>query len=251
MYCAASTNNGRKDVQMSANKSAIDDGNRNDLKRKLPSDSERRAVARLEKVSRSKFYSKGTVLFYEGQAAQGVYLLGTGRAKISIASAEGKKLIIRITGPGNILGLYAGLTGRACQATAEMVEAGHVSFVSRPDLLEIAGEETFGLDLVEVFSEHFREFVDHARLLMLSESALERLARLILKWSWDFGERTSGGIKMQIFLTQEEIAQILGASRETVTRNLSALKRRQIIGVKGDAIIIRNRNALASLAQLS
>jgi CRP/FNR family cyclic AMP-dependent transcriptional regulator len=236
---------------MRGNKSAVADGNRNNLKRKLPSDSELRAVARLEKVGRRKFYPKGAVLFYEGQAAQGVYLLGTGRAKVSIGSAEGKKLIIRITGPGNILGLYAGLTGRVCQATAEMVAAGHVTFVSRRDLLEIAGRETFGLDLVEVFSEHFREFVDHARLLMLSESSLERLARLILKWSWDFGERTSSGIKMQISLTQEEIAQIMGASRETVTRNLSALKRKQIIRVNGDAIIIRNSNALASLAQLS
>src|SRR4030095_9402775 len=102
---------------------------------------------------------------------------------------------------------------------------------------------------VQLFSEQFSEFVDHTRLLLLSDSSTEKLARLILKWSRDFGELTAEGIRLQILLTQEEIAQIIGSSRETVTRLFSALKRRQIIGVYGDAMIIRNSVALATLAQ--
>jgi len=100
-----------------------------------------------------------------------------------------------------------------------------------------------------MFSRQFSDFVDHTRMLALSESALEKLARLILRWSRDFGERTSEGIRVRVVLTQEEIAQIIGASRETVTRLFSALKRDQIIRVKRDSLWIRDSEALASLAQ--
>ena len=106
-------------------------------------------------------------------------------------------------------------------------------------------------DLVDMFSRQFSEFVDNTRMLLLSESALEKLARLIVRWGRDFGERTSDGIRLKLLLTQEEIAQIIGASRETVTRLFSILKRDEIISVKRDSIWIRDSEALASLAQLS
>jgi CRP/FNR family transcriptional regulator len=88
-------------------------------------------------------------------------------------------------------------------------------------------------------------------MIALSESTLEKLARLIMRWAQDFGERTSEGIRVQIMLTQEEIAQIIGASRETVTRLFSALKRDQVIRMKRDVMWIRDGAALASLAQVS
>jgi CRP/FNR family transcriptional regulator len=86
-------------------------------------------------------------------------------------------------------------------------------------------------------------------MLLLSESALQKLARLIIRWGRDFGERTSDGVMVRVMLTQEEIAQIIGASRETVTRLFSTLKRDQIIRVKRDSMWIRDYDALASLAQ--
>ena len=218
----------------------------------LPLDSPLRAIAGIERVVRSRHFSRSTVLFVEGHSARGVFVLCTGSAKVSICSADGKKLIMRVARPGDVLGLYAGLTGRPFEATAEMLEPGRVSFVSRHDLLELIGRQpAFGLGLVQLFSEQFSEFVDHARMVLLSDSATEKLARLILKWSRDFGELTTGGIRLQILLTQEEIAQIIGASRETVTRLFGVLKREQIIRVRGGAMLIRNHAALASLAQSS
>jgi len=86
---------------------------------------------------------------------------------------------------------------------------------------------------------------------LLSESALEKLARLIVRWGRDFGERTSEGIRVKLLLTQEEIAQIIGASRETVTRLFSALKRDKIISVNRDSMWIRDNEALAALAQIT
>jgi CRP/FNR family transcriptional regulator len=213
-------------------------------------DSPLRAVPKSEPVRLGKLYPRNAAIFFEGETAHGAYVLRTGSAKISISSADGKKLIMRLARPGDVLGLYAGLTGRSYEATAEMVEDGRVEFISRDGLLRLMrGERSFGLDLVEVLSQQFSESVEHARLLMLSESAVEKLSRLILKWSSDFGERKAEGVYLRNLLTQEEIAQIIGASRETVTRLFSALKRKQIIRVNGHGMLIRNSAALASLAQ--
>jgi len=220
--------------------------------RVLPFNSPLRAIPGIDRVSRSRIFPRGAVVFHEGSVARGVYILSSGRAKVSISSADGKKVILRIASGGDVLGLYAGLTGRPFEATAEMVEGGRVDFISRQDLLNLLGKQnTSGFDLLDVFSRQFSEFVDHTRMLLLSESALEKLARLILRWGRDFGERTSEGIRVQILLTQEEIAQIIGASRETVTRLFSALKRDKVIRVKRDALWIRDSAALASLAQMS
>ena len=220
--------------------------------RVLPFNSPLRAIPGIDRVSRSRIYSRGAVVFHEGNIARGVYVLSSGRAKVSISSADGKKLIIRIARPGDVLGLYAGLTGRPFEATAEMVEGGRIDFISRTDLLNLMGrQQSFSSDLVEMFSRQFSEFVDNTRMLLLSQSALEKLARLIVRWGRDFGERTSEGVRVRILLTQEEIAQIIGASRETVTRLFSTLKRDKIIRVKRDALWIRDSEALASLAQLA
>jgi len=236
-----------------ARKAVVADGHyRSAAERMLPQNSPLRAIAGIERVSFIKRYPRGAVLFNEGHVARGVYVLCSGSAKISICSADGKKLIMRLAKPGDVLGLYAGLTGRPYEATAELLEPGQVSFVSRENLVElISRQEAFGLGLVQVFSEQFSELVDHARLLQLSDSATEKLARLILKWSRDFGELTGSGIKLQILLTQEEIAQLIGSSRETVTRLFSVLKRQQIIRVTGGAMIIRNSGALTAMAQMA
>jgi CRP/FNR family transcriptional regulator len=220
--------------------------------RVLPFNSPLRAIPGIDRISRSRIYPRGAVVFREGNTAHGVYVLSSGRAKVSISSADGKKLIIRIAKGGDILGLYAGLTGRTFEATAEMVEGGRVDFISRQDLLNLIGRQSgSSLNLLEVFSRQFSDLVDHTRMLALSESTLEKLARLIMRWAQDFGERTSEGIRVQIMLTQEEIAQIIGASRETVTRLFSALKRDQVIRMKRDVMWIRDGAALASLAQVS
>jgi CRP/FNR family transcriptional regulator len=218
----------------------------------LPFNSPLRAVPGIDRVARSRIYPRGAVVFREGSAAHGVYVLSSGRAKISISSADGKKIIIRIAKGDDILGLYAGLTGRPFEATAEMLQGGRVDFISRQDLLNLISRQNgYSLELLEVFSRQFSELVDHTRMIALSESTLEKLAHLIARWGRDFGERTAEGIRVHVWLTQEEIAQTIGASRETVTRLFSVLKRDQIIRVKRDWLWICDSDALASLAQVS
>src|SRR2546423_15518691 len=99
--------------------------------RVLPFNSPLRAIPGIDRVSRSRIYPRGAVVFHEGTVARGVYVLSSGRAKISISSADGKKLIMRIAGGGEVLGLYAGLTGKPFEATAEELAGGRGDFISR------------------------------------------------------------------------------------------------------------------------
>ena len=80
----------------------------------------------------------------------------------------------------------------------------------------------------------------------MSHSVSEKLARLLLQWSSD-GRVTDGSIRLKISLTHEEMAQLIGTTRETVTRTLSELKKRRVLELTGSTLVIRNRAALEGL----
>jgi len=81
-------------------------------------------------------FAKGSVLFAEGRPARGAYVLCDGRAKISITSENGKRLMLRIAGPGEILGLGASLSGTPYEVTAELLDTSQVAFLQRKDLVK-------------------------------------------------------------------------------------------------------------------
>lgn len=215
----------------------------------LPCASPLHAIHDFERISTRRLYPRGAVLFVEGQATRGVYVLCAGLAKLSIMSPTGKKLIVRIARPGDLLGIHAALTGQSYEATAETLATCRVDFISRQNLLGLLDrQKSFGLGLIMAVSKDFTEFVEHARTLLLSISAPEKLARLLLAWGDAFGQQTPVGIHLQTLLTHEELGQMIGASRETVTRALNALKRKHVILAKDGDLWIRNRVVLAALA---
>jgi len=197
----------------------------------------------------SKYYPRGSVLFVEGQRPRGVYVLCEGRAKVSIASAEGKTLVLRIAQPGELLGMNAILTGGAYGATVETLERCRIDFVAREDVLKLLDRDKRAcLGVAHALSRKLSGVVEHARLLFLSQSASEKLARLLVRWCDEHGKRTAQGIRINPGLTHEEMAQMICASRETVTRVLGEFKRKDIVRLADNAIFIRNRKALESVA---
>ena len=199
-----------------------------------------------------KHYPRGSVLFAEGQRSRGVYVLCDGRAKVSVASADGKILILRIAQPGELLGVNAALTGKPYAATAETLEPCRIEFWPRADLMTILDrDQKTCLGVAKALSIKLSGMVEHARLLLLSESAVEKLARLLLRWCDELGKRTPQGIKITSDLTHEEIAQMICASRETVTRTLNLLKRKHVLRSDNGDLVIRNRRALVALAHPS
>lgn len=193
-------------------------------------------------------YPGGAVLFVEGQVPRGAFLLCSGRVKLSTTSRDGKVLILKIAEAGDLLGLSAVISGTAYEVTAETSAPCHVNFVERSALIDLISRNgELGLRAAESLSREFQSAYRDIHDLVLARSSAGKLARLLLSWTPGDG-KTEREIRIRSSLTHEEMAQMIGASRETVTRLLSDLKKKEFIRLEGSTLVIRNRTALEALA---
>ena len=204
------------------------------------------ALKAFEAIKYTTAYPEGAVLFVEGQEARGVYVLCKGRVKLSITSSEGKTIILRLVHPGEVLGLNATVSGNPYQSTAEMLEPCQVNFIRRDDFLRFLRQHAdASIHAAQQLSADYHTACDQIRSLGLSESAPQKVARFLLEWSAK-GQQTPQGIRVRLALTHEEIGQLIGSSRETVTRSLGELKHSEIVSFRGSTLVIQNKPALES-----
>ncbi len=194
-------------------------------------------------------YPGAALLFVEGQSPRGAFVVCSGKVKLSTTSRDGKVLILKVAGPGEVLGLSAVLTGECYEITAETIGPCQVNFVDRDTLIrlmerhgELAARSALAL------SREFQSVYRDIHELVLARSSAGKLARLILSWSSAKERQTDGEHRIRSSMTHEEMAQMIGASRETVTRLLTVLKRKEFIRLEGSTLVIRNRTALEAMA---
>jgi CRP/FNR family transcriptional regulator, cyclic AMP receptor protein len=202
-----------------------------------------------EAIKYSSAYPKDALLFVEGQSPRGIFVLCKGRVKLSFCGSDGKILIMKIVEPGEVLGLSATVSGKPYELTAETLDPCQVNFVKREDFLRFLREHgEASWHVAEQLSDKYNSACYDLRSLGLSHSAAEKLANLLLDWSSKAGESAKKEPRLKVALTHEEIAQMIGTSRETVTRLFGELKKRQIVHSKGSTLVIRNKAALAAIA---
>lgn len=205
------------------------------------------AVDALEQAALTTTYPTGAVLFAESQAPRGIFIVRRGHVKLSVSGSDGRTLILRIAEPGDILGIASVIAGREYEATAETQEPCDISFVRLADVLRMMRSHgEIALWVTQHISADYNCTCREIRDLMLSDSAGEKLARLMLGWIDHTAEsRQSGQVKMA--LTHEEIGQMIGTSRETVSRLIAGFKKQRLIQQNGATLSIPNRVALESL----
>ena len=202
-----------------------------------------------EAIKYTSAYPRSAVLFVEGQAPRGVFVLCQGRVKLSLSSSDGKTLILKIAEPSEVLGLSATVSGKPYELTAETLDPCQVNFVKREDFLRFLREHSdVCFRVAEQLSDKFSAACHEIRSLGLAHSAAEKLAKLLLEWSSKEGESDKREPRVKLALTHEEIAEMIGTSRETVTRLFTELRKRQIVHLKGSTLLIRNKAALELLA---
>ncbi|MGA8149891.1 MAG: Crp/Fnr family transcriptional regulator [Terriglobales bacterium] len=205
------------------------------------------AVDALELAALTTTYPTGAVLFAEEQAPRGVFIVRRGRVKLSICGSDGRTLILRIVEAGCPLGVAAVVSGRPYEATAETQEPSEVSFIRQSDLLRLMrlhGE--IALWVTQHISQDYSATCREIRDLMLSDSASEKLARLMVGWL-DQNTESRNPSQVKLALTHEEIGQMIGTSRETVSRLFAGFKKQHLIRQNGCTLVIPNRVALESL----
>jgi CRP/FNR family transcriptional regulator, cyclic AMP receptor protein len=201
----------------------------------------------LEQEALTTTYPTGAVLFAEGQAPRGVFIVRRGRVKLSICGSDGRTLILRIVDPGCPLGVAAVVSGRPYEATAETQEPSEISFLRHSDLLQLMRQHgEFALWVTQNISADYASTCREIRDLILSDSASEKLARLLVGWL-DQNTASKNPSQMKLALTHEEIGQMIGSSRETVSRLFAGFKKQRLIQQTGSTLVIPDRVALESL----
>jgi CRP/FNR family transcriptional regulator, cyclic AMP receptor protein len=202
----------------------------------------------LDAIKHTSSYPEGAMVFVEGQAARGVYVVCQGRAKLMATNRDGKTLILKIAEAGEILGLHSVISGNAYEVTIETLQPSQLAYISREDFVKfLKSHGDACLHVAQHLSRDCQAAYDSIRSIGLSHSASEKLARLLLHWSAD-GKVTDGTVRTKLALTHEEIAQLIGSSRETVTRSLADFKKRRVLELNGSTLLVRNITALESLA---
>jgi CRP/FNR family transcriptional regulator len=202
------------------------------------------ALRAIESIKCTAVFPKGSVLFAEGQPSRGIFVLCKGRVKLSLCSMAGRVLIRRIAKAGEVIGLSAATGGRLHEWTAEAVDHCQANFIRREDIPRLLREHNeIGYRIAEKLSDKYSSSIREIRLLALSRSVGDRLAKLLLKLSTadDKAVQPNPCVEM---LTQEEMAQMIGTSRETVTRLLAELKKKKIVAIKKSTLVILDRQAL-------
>jgi len=220
------------------------------LKDRVFCDLPRTALTGLDAISSPATYPRGGVLFVEGQEPRGVFILCNGRVKLFATSASGKAVIFRIAESGEIIGLPSTLSAKPYEVTAEALEPTQANYIGREDFLAFLREHgDTALRVAEMLSNIYHATCEEVRCLGLSSSAEEKLARFLLNLRARKNSEP-GQTEVSLTLTHEEIANTIGSSRETVTRLLTAFKRKQLIEIHGSTLVIKNKEVLQELLEV-
>lgn len=207
------------------------------------------ALDELQRLKRSCAFSEGQVLFRESEAAEAVMILCQGRVKLSVSSPDGKKIILGVADAGEVLGLSSVIAEHAYDATAEALEPVQVNVINRKPFMEFLHRfQKVAVHAAKELSEAQIRACNEIRLIGLAQSMPQKLAGLLLQWSEKNAEGKRDIVKLS--LTHEEVAQLIGTSRETVTRCLTDLKKKKIIDIRGVNVHILDAEKLRRAAGL-
>jgi CRP/FNR family transcriptional regulator len=204
-------------------------------------------VATLDAIKFTAIYPKGSLLFVEGEEPRGVFILCSGRVKLTTSSSEGKTLIVKVAEAGEVLGASSAILGKPYEVSAETLEPSQANFIKREDFIRFLNTDVEAcMHTAQQLSQKYQSAQKEIRSLGLSQTTSEKLAKLLIDWAAR-GEETPKGIRLTVLLTHEEIAQMIGTTRETVTRILSDFKKKKLIEVKGSSIFLTARKTLEGM----
>jgi CRP/FNR family transcriptional regulator len=201
----------------------------------------------LSTIAHLSTYPAGATLFAEGQSPRGGFLLCSGRAKLFTTSPEGRILIYRIAEAGEFLGLSAMVLNNPYPASAETVGPCNVNFIDRRDFVRLLRSQSEAtMNAAGCLGHECHRVHEDIQNIVMAESSEGKLARLMVSWCSKLNGETID-VRIRCPLTHEEIAQMIGSSRETVTRLLATFRKRQLIAWDGSTLVIPDAAALKAL----
>lgn len=194
--------------------------------------------------SYEKYYQKGEIIFFENDDYGGLYLLVSGRVKLSMLSPEGKEKVLNILQEGDIMGEISFFDLDPHPITAEAMEKARIVIIPREKLEEIiVNKPELALKIIESLAKKTRLLTSQVRELVFHDAA-GRMASLLRRFADDFGVEINGGKMIDLILTHKEIANLIGSSRVTVTKTMNNFINEGIIKMYKRKIVIVDEEKL-------
>lgn len=195
-------------------------------------------------------YGKGQIIFYEGNQAYGFYCIFSGRVKLYKAGVDGHQQIVRLAGPGDILGYRCLFANEPYSATAEALEDATICCIDKNAFFPlIAKNPQFALGIIKKLSKELRD-AEELATSMAHRSVRERMAELLLMLKETYGKPAKTGVRIDLELSREEMAEMIGVTQETAIRMLSEFKKDGYIEMKNRVITVLNPKALLQTANI-
>lgn len=198
-------------------------------------------------ITRICAVAKGERLFCIGDPGNHVYFLQQGRVKIHQLSTMGREVILWFCLPGEIFGIAEAAQDSGREVSAEACEASRVLVLTQDQFKDfLASHPRAALLSLQTMAARLR-VLGHMLVNLVSDDAHTRIAKLLLRLSAGYGERVGTDVHLNIRLTHQEIADMVGTTRQTVTSALADFRRRGVLRVDHRLIMIENEERLAEM----
>lgn len=206
-------------------------------------------IAEIASVKQCMIYKKGQDIFQEGANPYGIYRINTGKVKLSHSGDEGRDQIIRLVKPGDLIGYKALISNEPYTATATVLEDSAVCFIPRDVFLQILQKDTaLSLKMMQILTSELRRA--EVKITHLAQKPVrERLAETLLTLKETYGVEDDGQT-INVTLSREEIANLVGTATESAIRLLSEFRKEKVIDLPGKKIRILQLHKLIHMANL-
>jgi CRP-like cAMP-binding protein len=206
------------------------------------------AMSRLAETVQIAEIRRRQVIYLPGDPGKTVYFVNGGRVKISKVTRDGKELTLAYRGPGELFGEIALIEGGPREEMAEAMENALLTEMERGDFERlIQTQPLLGLRLARLLTQRRRDIENKIENLVFKD-VNSKLAELLIRLAAEFGVDDARGTLVALKITHQEMANLIGSTRETVSLTLSQFKRKGLIRTDGRKVIIADREGLKALA---
>jgi len=206
------------------------------------------AAALLSSMSRVDL-PRTEILFHEGEAGERLFVITAGKIKLGRTSGDGRENLLTVLGPGEMFGELSLFDPGPRTATATAVSDAQLVGLGHADLQAfLTGRPDVARHLLQALARRLRRTNDSLADLVFSDVP-GRVAKALLDLSRRFGRQTDAGVLVAHELTQEELAQLVGASRETVNKALADFASRGWIRLEARAVVLLDTERLTRRAR--
>lgn len=195
-------------------------------------------------------YKKGEILFREGSYPTGIYFIKKGKVKKYTTDKDGREQIIYICQAGELIGYHALMCGEYFRDSAAVLEDSTISFIPKEDfILAVNSSSTLSNRLLKCLSHEYGVLA-HQITIIAHKTVRERLALNLLILRDKFKKDSEKGKPVELVLTREDLAKLVGTARETLVRLLKEFREDGLIQTNGKRIILLKPKELSQIANL-